>query len=125
MTLVALFALMGVAIIWLGIKGQAGKVDYAMAAYTRESSEPGKWQEAHELTGRANIFGGALFIVGSAIFGLASLIGAAEWVIGLAIVVPSVVATVIILGGVFRGLSVLSGGQLPPEQRRKQSGVLS
>lgn len=107
----ALFASMGLAVVVLGIEGKQGQVDYAMGAHVRESYEPETWKHAHELAGVSMILGGGLFVLGAVFFLAAALVGSPEWAIAMALLIPGLIATVVILAGAARAGAFLSAAK--------------
>ena len=107
----ALFAAMGLAVVVLGIRGKHGQVDYAMGAHTRENFEPEEWTHAHELAGASMILGGGLFVLGAVFFLAAALVGLPEWAIAVALLIPGLIATVVILAGTARAAAFLSAAK--------------
>ena len=107
----ALFGGMGLAVVVLGMRGKQGQGDYAMGAHVRENFEPETWTHAHELAGASMILGGGLFVLGAVFFLAAALAGLPEWVIAMALLIPGLIATVVILAGAARAAAFLTAAK--------------
>lgn len=95
---------------WLGGRGVAGTIDFAFGHHTRERSSPSAWQTAHQQSGRAIQRSGSVFVAAGIVAGVLFSAGGDD-AGGLVLGGLSLVAVVVMLVGVFKGLSTLASDE--------------
>lgn len=110
----AAFAGTGLMCIIFGQLGQAGKMDFNLASYTRENTTPESWQLAHQIMGRVMVHCGWVQVGGAAIVLVFGLDGGFGWS-GFTIAVLSSLMPVAAMWPTFRALEKRSGSEPPTD----------
>lgn len=99
----AVFAILGVALIELGRRGKARRVDYVFGGYTRENCGEVAFDEAHVKVGQAMIIAGILYLIATV---LIVFNRSGNWVAGVTIA-AAIVTTGLLLLAVIKAVKNL------------------
>ncbi len=96
-------------LIWLGRRGAAGKIDFALGGHNRSNTSPEDWDHAHQIIGNGIIASGFGWVLAVAAMALGYLAGVDEGLaIGLAIGVL-MISSLYLVVVVVRGLKAAGG----------------
>lgn len=103
-----LLAAIGGAMIWLGRRGRANQVDFAMAGRTRENTAPAKWDKMQASVGTGLIRSGAGYLIAAAmpLVLIAAGVDASQTIPPAILIVA--IATAWLLRAVGRGITQLN-----------------
>lgn len=116
LALCVIFVILGVALIELGRRGMARRIDYVFGGYTRDNTGADAFDEAHAIVGKKMLIAGALYLVAAV---LVLIRWNSTWIASV-VIASALLTTALLIFAITQAVKVL--GIAHTERRTSKAG---